>query len=139
MADKIPLSAGVVLVLGCGDGGLGAAFRRRNPAARLIGIEADPVLARRASAVLDQVYCLALEPGPLPALPAVDCIVLAPGLAETLARLDQVLAELGRMLAPGGMLVAWLPYGGVEAQHELIGQAGQIGRASCRERVCYAV
>ena len=124
MADKIPLSAGVVLLLGCGDGAVGVEYRRRNPAARLIGIEADPVLARRASAVLDRVYCLKLEPGPLPGLGLVDCIVLAPGVAETLVRPDEVLAELGRMLVPGGMVVAWLPHGEVAAQHGLMAQAG---------------
>lgn len=122
--DKIPLSAGVVLLLGCGDGAMGAEYRRRNPAARLIGIEADPALAQQACAVLDQVYCLTLEPGPLPGVAPVDCILLAPGLAETLASPVELLAELGRMLTPEGLLVVWLPFGKVEAQHGLITQAG---------------
>ena len=69
LADKIPLSAGVVVHLGCGDGRAAAAFRDSNPRARLIGIEADPTLAARAAEVLDEVYCLAAEPGPLPPLP----------------------------------------------------------------------
>lgn len=124
LADRIPLSAGVVVLLGCGDGAVGEAFRRSNPNARLIGIEADPAYARRASAVLDQVYCLAADPGPLPALPPADCLLLAPGLAESWPRPGEVLAELARMLAPDGMLIAWLAHGPLEAQHQLIAGAG---------------
>ncbi len=124
LADKIPLSAGLVLLLGCGDGATGAAFRRRNPAVRLIGTEADPALARAACSVLDQVYCLAPEPGPLPPVPPADCIVVAPGLLEGLQYPEDPLAELGRMLAPCGMLVAWLPPDTLEAQRARIARAG---------------
>ncbi len=128
LVDKVPHSAGVVLLLGCGDRAAGVEHRRRNPTAQLIGIEADMGLARPASAVLDQVYCLTLEPGPLPGLPPLDCILLAPGLAGTLAKPVEVLAELGRMLTPGGVLVAWLAFdgdnGAVALQHGMIARAG---------------
>ena len=123
-ADRVPLSAGVVVLLGCGDGAAGIALRRGNPAAQLIGIEADPARAQRASAVLDQVYCLAAEPGPLPVLPPADCVVVAPGLVGSWSRPSAVLSELVQRLAPGGMLVVWLPHGPLEEQRRLIADAG---------------
>ncbi|MCC6720203.1 MAG: glycosyltransferase [Acetobacteraceae bacterium] len=124
LADKIPLSAGLVVHLGCGDGRAVAAFRDRNPRARLIGIEADPALAARAAAILDEVYCLAPEPGPLPPLPPADCILLGPGLVERLAAPGELLNELGRSLAEAGVLVAWLASANQAAQHALLTDAG---------------
>ncbi len=122
--DRIPLSAAVVLLLGCGDGSIGAAFRRRNPRSRVIGIEADPHLARRASTVLDQVYCLAPEPGPLPPLPPADCILVDARMVAALARPVDLLAELARLLAPGGIIVFCATAGSLEAQHQLLLDAG---------------
>ena len=46
LLERIPLSAGVVLDVGCHTGALGAAYRRLNPRALLLGIESDP--ARRS-------------------------------------------------------------------------------------------
>lgn len=66
LVDKIPLTARRVIILGCGDGTLGAEYRRRNPAAEIFGIERDPAMAERACAVLDRVYCLDLATSPLP-------------------------------------------------------------------------
>jgi SAM-dependent methyltransferase len=121
LLDKIPLSATAVLLLGCGDGALGAAFRARNPTCRLIGIEPDPTLARRAMHVLDEVYCLAAEPGPLPVLPKLDCILVAPGVVERLARPADLLADLTRRLAPEGLVVICAPPGPL---HPLLAEAG---------------
>ena len=120
LVEKLPLSAAVVLHLGCGDGAALAAFRRRNPACRLIGIEPDPALAARAGAVLDQAYCLAPERDLLPALPPLDGIVVSPGACGS----EALLAELGRMLADEGVLVLCLPQGDLQAQHSLLVGAG---------------
>ena len=112
LVDRIPLSAGVILLLGCGDGALGVEYRRRNPAAVLIGIEPDPTLAARASTVLDRVYCLDLATAPLPRFgTAPDCIVFGPGLVEQLAQPGEVLHDFTRLLAPGGVLVLCAPNG----------------------------
>jgi hypothetical protein len=122
--DKIPFSAAVVVQLGCGDGTALASFRQRNPATRLIGTEADPALAWRAAAVLDQAYCLAPDPGPLPALPPADCILLSPGMLDATAQPALLLAELAAGLAPGGVLVVFMAHGDIAAQHGLVDAAG---------------
>lgn len=124
LTDKIPLSAAVVVQLGCGDGAALAEFRRRNPAARLIGTEPDPAQARRAAAVLDQAYCLAPDPGPLPVLPPADCILLSPGVIDAVPAPAPLLTELAAALAPGGVLVVFLPHGDIQAQHDLVDAAG---------------
>lgn len=120
LAEKVPLSAAVVLHLGCGDGAVAASLRRRNPTCRLIGIEPDPALAARASAVLDRAYCLAPERDLMPALPQLDCILVSPGACTSQA----MLAELGRMLSDEGVLVLCLPQGDLQAQHSMIVGAG---------------
>ena len=50
LLERIPLSAGVVLDVGCHTGALGAAYRRLNPRALLLGIESDPVTAETGDA-----------------------------------------------------------------------------------------
>jgi SAM-dependent methyltransferase len=126
LAEKVPLSARVVVHLGCGGGALGVALRRRHPAVRLIGIEADPGQAARASEVFDQVYCLAAEPGPLPRLAAADCIVVAPGILEGLSEPVVVLGELAGALAPGGMLLVALSGADLDSQHRMLAAAGLL-------------
>ena len=77
LLERIPLSAGVVLDVGCNTGALGAAYRRFNPRARLLGIEKDPVAAERAAHRLDQVAVVDVEQDPLPFTldRPIDCIV----------------------------------------------------------------
>ena len=120
LAEKIPLSAAAVLHVGCGDGTVLAGFRRHNPACRLIGTEADAARAARAAQVLDQAYCLSPERDLLPALPALDCILVSPRACTSQA----MLAELGRMLSDQGVLVLPLPTGDIPAQHAMIVAAG---------------
>ena len=133
---KIPLSATLVVQYGCGDGAALSEFRRHNPAARLVGIDANPALAQRASAVLDQAFCLSPDLGPLPALPPADCVLLAPGMVDATATAAPLLTELGASLAPGGVLVAVLPHGEMQAQHDLIAAAGL--HALDAEQLCLA-
>src|ERR1700704_3049146 len=61
LLERIPLSAGVVLDVGCHTGALGAAYRRLNPRALLLGIESDPVSAETAARRLDQVAVVDVE------------------------------------------------------------------------------
>ena len=66
LLERIPLSAGVVLDVGCHTGALGAAYRRLNPRALLLGIESDPVAAELAAQRLDQVAVVDVEQDPMP-------------------------------------------------------------------------
>ena len=77
LLNRIPLDARVVVDVGCGAGALGAAYRRLNPRARVLGIEQDREAARRAAQRLDAVANIDVEQVPLPfSLPdGLDCIV----------------------------------------------------------------
>ena len=74
--DCIPLDAKVIMDVGCGSGELAAAFKRRNPAVRYLGIEHDPEFARRAGSRMDAVACVDVEHNPLPFVgETIDCII----------------------------------------------------------------
>ncbi len=77
LLERIPLSARVVLDVGCNTGALGAAYRRLNPRVHLLGIEADPVLAEQAAQRFDEVAVVDVEREPMPfALDRpLDCII----------------------------------------------------------------
>jgi SAM-dependent methyltransferase/glycosyltransferase involved in cell wall biosynthesis len=74
---RIPLTARTVLDVGCASGALGAAYRRLNPRARILGIELDPKAAASAAERLDAVANVDVEADPLPFedLTDLDCIV----------------------------------------------------------------
>ncbi|MBV9757237.1 MAG: glycosyltransferase [Alphaproteobacteria bacterium] len=106
LLDRVPVDAAVVLHVGCGSGLLGAAFKRINPMARVLGIELDAAKARIAAGRLDEVAVAPLDAAPLPfALPGgVDCLIY-----EDLARLSEPRETLPRQLAelaPGGVVLA---------------------------------
>ena len=77
LLDRIPLGAAIVLDVGCSTGALGAAYRRLNPRARLLGIEADPAAAEVAARRLDEVAVVDVEDDPLPFQldRPIDCII----------------------------------------------------------------
>ena len=54
LSRLIPLSARVVLDVGCGDGMLGQAYRRLNPNARLLAIDSDPAMVAAARERYDE-------------------------------------------------------------------------------------
>ena len=70
---RIPLVARTVLDVGCGSGALGAEYKRRNPAARVFGIERDADAARLAASRLDHVFVADLDQ---------DCAALQEELAD---------------------------------------------------------
>ena len=77
LLERIPLDAAVVLDVGCGAGSLGAAYRRLNPRARLLGIDLDPLAAEIAARRLDHVAVVDVETDPLPFEldRPIDCII----------------------------------------------------------------
>jgi SAM-dependent methyltransferase len=74
---RIPLTARVVLDVGCATGALGHAYRRFNPAACLLGVEMNASAASLASERLDVVAVADVEREPLPfdELNGLDCVV----------------------------------------------------------------
>ena len=74
--DRIPLDARAVLDVGCGSGALGRDYKRRNPAAKVYGIEQDEAAARIAAERLDEVVLCNLDDNILPfGDTRFDCIV----------------------------------------------------------------
>jgi SAM-dependent methyltransferase len=104
----IPPGARMILDVGCGAGGLGAALKRRGPV-EVIGVEADPDAAHAAAQVLDRVHVGDIEGLDLPYGPdTFDCIVVA-DILEHLRDPWVALKRLGPLLARRGRLVASLP------------------------------
>ncbi len=113
LLDRIPLSARVVLDVGCGGASLSAAYRRRNPRARLLGIEFDRAMAGLAIRRLDRLYEVDVEAEPLPfagEIPGsgIDCLVYGDVL-EHLRDPWAVLARQVEALAADGTVLLCLP------------------------------
>lgn len=113
LLDRIPLNAGVVLDVGCGSGALAGAYRRRNPRARLFGIERDPEAAALAGSRMERVYRVDVEAEPTPfaadlAPGSVDCLIYGDVL-EHLRDPWEVLRRQLPMLAPGGTVLICMP------------------------------
>ena len=110
LLERIPLRARVVLDVGCGQGALGAAYLRRNPAARVLGIDSDPEAAARAKQRLTEVACLDVEVAPMPfAVPeGIDCIVYGDVL-EHLADPWALLRTHAGYLSPEGTVLVCMP------------------------------
>jgi SAM-dependent methyltransferase len=107
---RLPLAARSILDVGCHTGALGAAYRRRNPRARLIGIEADAAAAALARTRLDAVHVADVEAEPLPAgVPdGLDAIVYGDVL-EHLRDPFAVMARQMAALAREGVVLACVP------------------------------
>ncbi len=110
LLDRIPLSAKVVLDVGCGTGGLGAAYRKLNPRAHILGLEMDAGAAAIAVTRLDDVAVGDIEGGPLPFAPegGIDCIIYGDVL-EHLKDPWGVLARHAGSLAEDGTILICIP------------------------------
>src|SRR3954452_14235383 len=77
LLPRVPLSARVVLHVGCGRGELAAALLRRSPTTRWLGIENDPTAAAQAATVLHEVVDTDVEEEPLPfdVPDGIDCVI----------------------------------------------------------------
>ncbi len=113
LVDLIPLGAGVVLELDCGSGALGAAYKRRNPMARVFGVTADPAAAKIASTQLDGVVVADLDRQPVrfaDEFPpgGIDCIIYHDAL-EHLHDPWAVVRRLVDRLSENGVVLFQLP------------------------------
>jgi SAM-dependent methyltransferase len=108
--DKIPLAARVVLDVGCAKGALGAAYLRRNPNARMLGVDIDPVSIAAAQGRLTEIACADVEADPLPfAVPeGLDCIIYGDVL-EHLRDPWSLLKRHAQLLNEGGTMLVCMP------------------------------
>nr|WP_294508640.1 methyltransferase domain-containing protein [uncultured Rhodopila sp.] len=103
LLDRIPLAARSILFAGCGDGGLAAAYRRLNPAARLLGLDPDP---DAAASGLDEVATADIDAFDLPG--GLDCIIYRDSL-EHAAEPAAVLCRHAEALSPDGVMLIHVP------------------------------
>ena len=110
LLERIPLTAQVVLDVGCGTGALGAAYRLRNPRARLLGIDSHPELVALAADRLDEVAAVNVEDEPLPfdVAEGIDCLVYG-DILEHLRDPWSVLRRHLEVLTPDGTVLICIP------------------------------
>jgi len=110
LLERIPLSARVVLDVGCGRSALSAAYRKRNPRARLLGIDKDPSIAPIAAERLDELATVDVEEDPLPfdVSEGIDCIIYG-DILEHLQDPWTVLRKHAEALTPDGVILICIP------------------------------
>jgi SAM-dependent methyltransferase len=110
LLERIPLTARVVLDVGCGTASLSAAYRKRNPRARLLGIDKDPSLAAIAVERLDELATVDVEDDPLPfdVSEGIDCIIYG-DILEHLRDPWAVLQRHAEVLTPDGVILICIP------------------------------
>ncbi|WP_227321057.1 methyltransferase domain-containing protein [Acidisoma silvae] len=110
LLDRIPLDADVVLDVGCHKGALGAAYRLRNPRARVLGVDHMPEAVRVAAGRLSEVACIDIESDPLPfEVPdGYDCIIYGDVL-EHLRDPWRIMREHAKLLSPRGVMLICVP------------------------------
>jgi SAM-dependent methyltransferase len=110
LLERIPHTARVVLDVGCGSGALTAAYRRRNPRARLLGIDKDPTVAAIAVERLDELATVDVEDDPLPfdVPEGIDCIIYG-DILEHLRDPWAVLQRQAEALTPDGVILICIP------------------------------
>jgi 2-polyprenyl-3-methyl-5-hydroxy-6-metoxy-1,4-benzoquinol methylase len=110
LLEKIPLNARTVLDVGCAQGALGEAYLRRNPNARVLGIDIDAESIPHAAIRLSEVACVDVEAEPMPfdVPDGIDCIIYG----DVLEHMKDPWTLLQRhvdYLAPGGTVLVCMP------------------------------
>jgi phosphoethanolamine N-methyltransferase len=110
------LSGAAVLDIGCGAGGIDIALVRDHGAGHVCGIDVeDPVLARARDLVAraglgDRIGLVKVAPGPLPFPPGTFDVVFSKDSIVHIPDKGALMAEVFRVLKPGGRFLAsdWL-------------------------------
>lgn len=103
LLEWIPQAAKSVVEIGCGEGLLGAIYKRINPASLYIGVEDDQALAGSAEAKLDTLQIGAFDHLDFPGNP--DCIIYN-HVFERMLDPDTVLTRHARQISDDGVIVA---------------------------------
>jgi SAM-dependent methyltransferase len=98
-----------VLELGCGHGGTLSALRQGGRARFTVGVELSEAAAERARGVVDAVHCCDVEVTELPYEDGSFDALLCLDVLEHLVDPWRALARLGRLVKPGGVLLASIP------------------------------
>ncbi|MFZ4721074.1 MAG: class I SAM-dependent methyltransferase [Ilumatobacteraceae bacterium] len=108
--EGVDLHGARVLDIGSGTGGCAFHIHRRGPAS-VTGIDVEPGVVEKANAaaadrgVSDTVRFVAVEPGPLPFADGSFDIVFSKDSIVHIDDKHSLAAEIGRVLAPGGIFV----------------------------------
>lgn len=110
------LSGAAVLDIGCGAGGIDVALVARHGAGHVCGLDVeDAVLERARALVADRglgarIGCLKAAPGPLPFPPGTFDVVFSKDSIVHIPDKSALMAEVFRVLKPGGRFLAsdWL-------------------------------
>ena len=129
----------VIVDVGCGDGSALAVAASRNPAHRFAGIDWSGGALRRAQALGLTVVCADVSGPGLPITDGAADVVIMSELIEHLVDPDGAVAEVRRVLRPGGSLLlstpnlaAWYNRGllaaGIQPIFSEVSLAGVFGR-----------
>jgi SAM-dependent methyltransferase len=106
---RIPRDAAAILDIGCGAGGLAAAWRRINPRTRIMGVEPDPALGAAAAPHLDALFNTDIET----TLPDIEQgsldAVLFGDVLEHLRDPWSALARTATLLSDDGVMLVCVP------------------------------
>ncbi|MDD2860444.1 MAG: methyltransferase domain-containing protein [Acidiphilium sp.] len=110
LVETMPLTARTLIDIGCGGGAIGAAYLRRNPRARMLGVDIDPGSIEVARTRLTEaaVCDVQTEAFPFDLSEGVDCLVYGDVL-EHLADPWAVLARHVEVLNPDGTVLVCFP------------------------------
>jgi len=110
LLQRIPMSARIVLEVGCGRGDLLGAYRKMNPTARLLGVEKDPEAAEVAQTRMTEVVVAdpSIDPLPFDVPGGIDCIVYG-AILQNVAEPFEMLRRHARLLSPNGVMLICVP------------------------------
>jgi len=98
-----------ILELGCGNGATGALALQDGKCGTYVGIEMFEPMAREAEKVLSAVHIGDVQSMKLPYEPASFDVLICSEVLEHLMDPDAVLADLAKLVKPGGMVLASSP------------------------------